>query len=123
MARHLALGKRGEDIAAAELKRRRYRIIERNYRCTSGEVDIIALHEKVIVFVEVKARSSRAYGRPEMSVTPRKQRQLAKVALSYLQSKNFLDRDARFDVVAVEVGATGERVRVIENAFELEATV
>ena len=119
MARHLALGKWGEDIAAADLKRRRYRIIERNYRCTFGEVDIIALDKGTIVFVEVKTRSSHAYGRPEMSVTPRKQRQLAKVALSYLQNRDLLDRDARFDVVAVDVGAEEERVTVIENAFEL----
>ena len=119
MARHLALGKRGEDIAAVDLKRRRYRIIERNYRCPFGEIDIIALKERTIVFVEVKTRSSRAFGRPEAAVTPRKQRQLARAALSYLQSRNLLDRDARFDVVAVEIGAMGECVTVIEDAFEL----
>lgn len=119
MARHIALGKQGEDIAAAYLKRRRYGIVERNYRCAFGEVDIIAVKKGVVVFIEVKTRSSHAYGSPETSVTPRKQRQLAKVALFFLQSRNMLDRDARFDVVEVDVGDREERVRIIENAFEL----
>ncbi len=119
MARHLELGKRGEDIAVNDLKKRRYRIIERNYRCRFGEVDIIALEKGTIVFVEVKTRSTHEYGTPEMSVTSRKQQQLAKVALSYLQHHNLLSRDARFDVVSVEMGAEGNRVTIIRDAFEL----
>ena len=119
MARHLERGNRGEEIAIGELTRRGYRIIERNYRCRLGEVDVIAVKEGTIVFVEVKTRRSDDYGSPEMSVTARKQRQLVKVALSYLQHRNLLDRDARFDVVAVEFGSAADRVTIIKDAFEV----
>ena len=119
MAHHLRIGARGEDIAVTNLKKCRYRIIERNYRCRFGEVDIIALDKGTIVFVEVKTRSTEAYGTPETSVTLRKQHQLTKVALCYLQQKDLLNRDARFDVVAIKVGGERERVNHIKNAFEI----
>ncbi|HNR14210.1 MAG TPA: YraN family protein [Thermodesulfobacteriota bacterium] len=119
MARHLELGKRGEEAAVRYLKRLHYRIVSRNYRCRYGEVDIIALDRGTIVFVEVKTRSTDEYGSPEGSVTIRKQRQLGRTALSYLQSSSLMDRDARFDVVAVDFGAGGEHITIIKNAFEM----
>lgn len=119
MAKHLKLGKTGEDAAVRHLENLRYRIIERNYRCRFGEVDIIALDKRTVVFVEVKTRSTDSYGSPEMSITMRKQRQLARVALSYLQNHNLLHRDARFDVVAVRQGEHNQDMYLIKNAFEI----
>ena len=82
---HLLLGQEGEKLAVQYLKRLGYRIICRNYRCPLGEIDIIARHGGVLVFVEVKSRSSQTFGSPGMAVTLAKQRKLSQVAWHYLQ--------------------------------------
>jgi putative endonuclease len=64
------LGQEGEDRAARHLAKQGYKILERNYRTPSGEIDLIALHQGTVVFVEVKTRTSDAYGAPELAVTP-----------------------------------------------------
>ena len=87
-------GKKGEDIAAARLRKEGYRIIERNYRCIYGEIDIIAMHSGDIVFVEVKSRKSDEFGSPEEAVGITKQRKISKVALNYLQEKGLADHNA-----------------------------
>lgn len=114
------LGSHGEEVAVALLKRRKYKILERNYQCAVGEIDIIALDGKTLVFVEVKTRSTWAFGSPQAAVTPKKQRQLAKVAAYYLQERRMGNRQARFDVVAVTAGTRAHEVEVIRNAFEVE---
>ena len=119
MARNIELGNEGEELAVAHLRKHRYKILERNYRCKFGEIDIIALHKKVLVFIEVKTRSSKKFGSPQTGVTPRKQRQLSKVAFSYLQKHRSFSREARFDVVAVELHADRKQIEVIRNAFEV----
>ncbi|MCX8012521.1 MAG: YraN family protein [Desulfobacterota bacterium] len=113
------LGKRGEEIAVHFLKKNHYKIIEKNFRCKFGEIDIIAVEDQTLVFIEVKARSSLEYGIPQMSITAKKRQQLLKVALYYLQINKLFNRDARFDVVAVEVGAEKSRIELIRNAFEI----
>src|SRR5947209_7314149 len=71
---HLRIGRRGEEAAAEQLKAAGYRILARNYRCPSGEIDLVAEERGVLVFVEVKTRSSAAYGSPRDAVTPAKRR-------------------------------------------------
>lgn len=94
-------GKLGEDVAVAFLKRNGYEIIERNYYHQHGEIDIVAREGKVLVFVEVKARRSTAFGRPEESVTPKKQELLRRTAEGYMLDRNIGEAECRFDVVAV----------------------
>ena len=114
-----ALGKKGEEIAAAHLRTLHYKILKRNYQCVAGEIDIIAKDQSTLVFVEVKTRSNRDYGPPAEAVDARKQRQLSKVALTYLNQKKLIDVPARFDVVAVEILPCQPRIEVIRDAFDL----
>jgi putative endonuclease len=114
------LGSRGEDLAAAFLEKQGYAILERNYRCKGGEVDIISRDGKILVFVEVKTRRTASYGVPQLSVTPFKQRQIMKAALTWLASHRKLEAPARFDVIAITI--QGDREPVfdhIKNAFDL----
>ncbi|HEX9079267.1 MAG TPA: YraN family protein [Desulfuromonadaceae bacterium] len=115
------IGNLGEDVAAAFLRERRYRILERNYRCRGGEVDIIArAPDDSLVFIEVKARRDLSYGVPQLAVTPFKQRQISKAALTWLSQKRLHDRDARFDVIAILLADHGRHsIEHIVNAFEL----
>jgi putative endonuclease len=115
------LGKAGEDRAAQFLSRRGYRILERNYRTRNGEIDLIALHEGTVVFVEVKTRTSDAYGAPELAVTPRKQQRMIKAALGYIKYQKLHQVPCRFDVVAISDG-TEKGIGVIQNAFEMDRT-
>ncbi len=97
------LGERGEDAAAAYLERIGMTVVERNWRCQAGEVDIIALDERTVVLCEVKTRRTAAKGTPEAAVTPAKQRRYAKLAAAYLQASGTEDLDLRFDVITLLV--------------------
>jgi putative endonuclease len=112
-------GKRGEDLAVAYLVEAGFRIIERNYRCLFGEIDIVAQEGETLVFVEVKSRCSDAYGDPLLAVDYRKQKKISRISLRYLTEKNLRQRPARFDVVAVMLLPAGHRIELIRNAFEL----
>jgi putative endonuclease len=111
-------GDRGEESAAEFLRGQGYRILERNYRCPLGEMDIIAREGKTIVFVEVKTRSSDRFGPPQAAIGPQKQRRMTAIALWYLKEKGWMDGPARFDVAAVSLGEGGERVTLYRNAFD-----
>ena len=113
------LGARGEDIAVDFLKKRKYKILFRNYRNQFGEIDIIAQHKKIISFVEVKTRRSDDFGLPHESIGPVKQKKISKVAMGFIQRYKLEDTDARFDVVAVKFSNNGYHVDFIENAFEV----
>ena len=113
------LGKKGEEVALRFLKKRGYRIIEKNYVCKLGEMDIIAKEKDTLVFIEVKTRTSTAFGPPQLAVNLSKQRQLSKVALNYLKEKHLEDVKARFDVVAILLGQKGEEIELIRDAFDL----
>ncbi len=115
------LGEAGEENAERFLKKRRYRILCRNYRCAFGEIDIVAQQGRVIAFVEVKTRRSAAYGAPQDAVLPHKQRKISRVAQEFIQRHRLEDRDARFDVVAVRMSSSGHTVDLIKYAFELAA--
>jgi putative endonuclease len=115
----LSLGKKGEDLAVAQLRALKYKIIERNFKCALGEIDIIAREKDTLVFVEVKTRRTRDFGGPAAAVNARKQRQLSRVALTYLNMKKLAQMPARFDVVAVELIPPAPCIEVLRNAFEL----
>lgn len=113
------LGKKGEEIALRFLKMNGYRILEKNYVCKMGEMDIIAKEKDTLVFIEVKTRTSTEFGPPQLAVNSRKQRQLSKVALNYLNEKRLKDVKARFDVVAILLRQKGEEIELIRDAFDL----
>ncbi|MDD2338430.1 MAG: YraN family protein [Geobacteraceae bacterium] len=115
----LSLGKQGEAFAASYLKGLNYKILVTNYRCRCGEVDIIARDGSVLVFVEVKTRRGASYGPPQLSVTPFKQRQISKAALTYLSQNRLMEENARFDVIALVLRNEEPIVTHIKDAFEL----
>jgi putative endonuclease len=115
-----SLGERGEEIAAAYLKGLKFTIVERNFRCKAGEVDIIAREGKTLVFVEVKTRRNLSFGPPQLALTPFKQRQISKAALTWLAKKKLFGASARFDVIAILL--PDHEVPIIDhirNAFDL----
>jgi len=112
-------GKIGEDIAIDFLKKKGYKIIERNYRCVFGEVDIVARDRNDIVFVEVKSRRSEYFGDPTDAVDFNKQKKISKIALNYMNEKRLDNHDARFDVIAIKLSPNGNTVKLIENAFDV----
>lgn len=115
----LSLGKLGEDLARERLKDLGYRILKTNYRCSLGEVDLVARDGDILVFVEIKTRKNESLGQIKEAVNRRKQSQLSKVALAYLKSNNLWGSKARFDVVAVRLIDGKKEVEIIKNAFEL----
>jgi putative endonuclease len=112
------LAQRGEDAAAAFLERREHTIVERNWKCAAGEVDVISLDGDAIVFTEVKTRSGEAHGLPEDAVDLTKQEHLCKLAELYLATAGIEDCAVRFDVVAIRhVGDDRALLRHHRNAF------
>ncbi len=117
--RHIRLGRRGEEAAGHHLESHGYRILERRYRTRAGEIDFIALDGATLVFIEVKTRSSLAFGRPAEAVGPIKRARLAAAASLYLAYRGGPDRPCRFDVVEVLEPPGGTlRIRLIRDAFE-----
>ena len=112
-------GAKGESLAVAFLKKQGYRIIEENYRCKLGEIDVIARDGQILTFIEVKARRTDEFGGPKRAVTPKKQRKISMVALDYLKRTEQMDEKARFDVVAVRLRPKGPEIEIIKNAFDL----
>lgn len=109
-------GSKGEDIAAEFLKQKGYKILKRNYTTPLGEADIVAKDNNTIVFVEVKARSSNAFGQPFEAVNKRKQEKLKKVALYYLKH-NKIESHIRFDVISIVSKNGKNEVNHMEEAF------
>ena len=112
------LGKEGERIAEAYLRKKGYRLVERNYRCPVGELDLVVLDRRVIVFVEVKTRTDERFGAPLESVDRRKQRKMIKAALFFLSRHRLHHREARFDVVGISFMEREPVVEHVENAFD-----
>jgi len=113
------IGKVGEKAVVRYLKKKGIKILEQNFRCPVGEIDIIVKDKGTIVFVEVKTRRSLSYGSARLAITSKKQRKLSMAALYYLKTNRQMDQRARFDVVTVL--STGEKPWIdhIQNAFEL----
>jgi putative endonuclease len=111
-------GKIGEDLAVAFLRLHLYKIPERNYRCHSGEIDIIAEKGGYIVFVEVKYRHDTSKGLPREAVTPYKRSRIRRAAEDYIVCKNIKNKDFRFDVIEIiDKGKFRKEIEHIKNAF------
>jgi putative endonuclease len=106
-------GSAAEARAVQLLVRKGYRIVERNFRCGSSELDVIARDGDVLVFVEVRSRADDAHGHAAETVDRRKQRQVAKVAMHYIGLRDPVFVKSRFDVVAI----TGDEELLIQDAF------
>ncbi|MCX5887195.1 MAG: YraN family protein [Proteobacteria bacterium] len=113
------IGQKGENLAVEYLQKLGYKVLERNYRCKLGEVDIIALDNDTLVFIEVRTRSSLDFGLPQESINRRKRHQISKVALEYMIRRKLKNIPARFDVVAISLEPGKEKVDHIKDAFEL----
>lgn len=109
-------GRHGEEIAASFLANKGYHIIEHNWRCSSGELDLVATDGDTLVFVEVRTRSGSRFGLAEESITLTKQTRLITLAEAYLQEKSLSTHSWRIDVVAVQLGPGLPQVKHIENA-------
>ena len=112
-------GQTSETVAARFLKKRRYKILETNFRTRLGEIDIIAKDGDTIAFIEVKARTSDHFGNPKGAVTLQKQRKISMAALQYLKATEQSDAKARFDVVSISPRSDPPAIEIIKNAFEL----
>lgn len=115
------LGNFGETAAAAYLSKQGYKIIARQWRCSAGELDLVAWQGEQLVFVEVRTRRGTTSGPPEESITTAKQLRLITLAYTYLQTHT-LDEDTpwRIDVIALEIDSAGRinRLNHIINAVE-----
>ncbi len=110
------IGAEYEQKAVRYLESVGYRVLERNYRCRLGEIDIIAMQDGYLCFVEVKYRGSHGQGYPEEAVNHRKQQKIIQTAEVYMKKKKIsFDTPCRFDVVAME----GGEIRLIQNAYTL----
>jgi putative endonuclease len=114
------VGRGGEEEAARFLTQKGYRILERNFRAERGEIDLVAIDGNSLVFIEVKTKAKDGFGEPEDWVSPKKQRQIGKVAMAYLQKHGLEDADCRFDVIAITHAGTEKRIHHIEDAFWLD---
>lgn len=120
--RRREVGQKGEQWAAQYLQQQGYEIVERNLRTKQGEIDLIALDQQMLVFVEVRTRTSTAYGTPGESVNWRKQKKLRELALAYLQRQSRRFPSFRFDVIAITCPArvtNPEQVKIehVKHAF------
>ncbi len=109
-------GQRGEDIAARYFAANGYAIVTRNWRCPTGELDLIAEKDNTLVFVEVRTRRSSRYGSPEESITPAKQARLIELAHTYMQQMQPPHPAWRIDVVAIWLRRGDPHINHIENA-------
>ena len=114
------LGRRGEQLAADYLERSGYRVIERNVRRREGEIDLVALHDETLVFVEVKLRSPGPMGGAIEALTAAKQRRLRELAGAYAAEHPELPANLRIDLVAIDLAPDGGvgRVQHLESAVE-----
>ena len=110
------VGTAGEETAIKALKRRGYKILERNHATRFGEIDIIAEEGGCLVFVEVKKRNTDQFGDALSAITRTKQRHMVKSALWYMKKHKCFDRHVRFDAV----GLDGEQVKIVKSAFLVE---
>ena len=116
-----ALGSKGEDLAVQYLKKKGFKVIERNYHCSAGEIDLIAREGKTLIFVEIKTRSSSEFGLPQEAVDRFKQKKMIEVARAYLAEHHLNEEiPARFDVVAIHLTSTGPDIELIKDAFQGE---
>ena len=116
MAKHNILGNKGEQAAAEYLAGKSYKILARNKRYEHLEIDIIAEHKDMIIFVEVKSRSGTYFEQPFQAVTKKKQKKIIKAANIYIE-ENEIDLEARFDIISIVEQNGKFQIEHIEDAF------
>lgn len=120
-SRRQSLGKRGETLAADYLRRLGYTVVETNYRCQWGEVDIVAQEGDTLVFVEVRTRRGASFGAPQESLTPRKRQRLISTAETYLQAHPDAPADWRIDLISLTPHSSGPlHIEHLPNAVQLD---
>jgi putative endonuclease len=105
------LGRWGEKLAAERLESHGYKVLDRNWRCRRGEIDLVVKEGDVLVFVEVKTRRGRDYGTPEEALTRYKAKRLLELGQRYILERNLEDVEWRVDLVAVELDQQGKLLR------------
>ena len=109
------LGRKAEDIACRFLKKHGLQLLNSNYTCRSGEIDLIMRDNDYLVFIEVRARKNNNYGGAVASITPNKQKKIIKTSMHYLQQHRLIEKvRCRFDVIAI---TAADNVEWIKNAF------
>ncbi len=112
-------GKKGEQLAREHIRQQGYTLLEKNFRCKLGEIDLIARDRHMVVFLEVRTKTSAAYGPAYNSVTPHKRRQVKRVALFYIAQHNLVNTQFRFDVIGILLNPQSGDFHLdhIQNAF------
>ena len=110
------LGRKGEDIASHFLAHKKHQIIDRNWRWQKAEIDIIAEHNKQVVFIEVKTRRSSRFGNPSEFVSNKKQELMRDAAEAYLEQYN-LTNEIRFNIIGIILNSRDKKIEHIQNAF------
>lgn len=114
---NVLLGKTGEQFAKRFLTQRGYKILQTNYRCHYGEIDIVCQDGETVVFVEVKTRTSEKFGTPAAAVTRRKQKRLQRAAWVYLVTNNLESQPVRFDVLTLSFLSAHPEIEHLIGAF------
>jgi len=117
-SRNIKKGREGEALAEKFLKKKGYKILEKNFSTRFGEIDIIAADHGTLVFVEVKARCGTGFGSPMEAVGARKQSHLTLAANIYLEEHGIIDKPLRFDVVGVLGDGLSAEIELVKNAFD-----
>jgi len=115
---NIRVGRAGEASAERFLRKRGYKIVEKNFRTRFGELDIIARDGATLVFVEVKARRGSGFGAPIEAVGYRKQSNLTMAAGLYMEERRLHDMPVRFDVVGILGEGPGAKIELVQNAFD-----
>ncbi|MBL6963343.1 MAG: YraN family protein [Bacteroidetes bacterium] len=116
MAEHNELGRKGEDLAAHYLQSKGYRLLHRNWVYEKDEIDLVCFHKDLLVFIEVKTRSSALYGHPEEAVSASKREKLLRVIDAYL-NKYQIDQEIRIDILSILIQDNKEKIYHIEDAI------
>jgi putative endonuclease len=116
MAHHNKYGKQAEETAKEYLEEEGYRVLARNYRFDSAEIDLICTDDRINIFVEVKARKNAHFGHPEEAVTDEKERHLLRAATQFIEDNN-LKGEYRFDIISITGQGQHKQVRHIRDAF------
>lgn len=117
------IGQNGENLAEDYLKNEGYKIIKRNFRCKQGEIDIIAIDNNELVFIEVKTRSTAKYGNPAEAVNTIKQKHLKNAAEFYVHIHNLYKRFIRFDVIEIYYNRAGYKINHIKQAMDYQESI
>jgi putative endonuclease len=120
MARRLRPGESGESLACTHLESCGYRILERNFRCRSGEVDVVARDGDATVFVEVKERRGSSHGDGQDAVTYGKRRRIVRAARLFAAARGLSESPVRFDVISIAWDSDGPRLRHESGAFDAD---